>query len=260
MSDIGKRAKSPEKGKIAAMSDKNMVLHAAGAGGRNLTFGMLDAIGREIVIGHYDNRPFPIEADIAVRFGVSRSVVREAIKMLSAKGLLTARPRKGTSVQPSEYWNLFDPDVLSWILERKFSLELLRQFSELRLAIEPMAATIAARAHNADSLSAIQAGFERMSAADAGADNPLEADIAFHVAILLASGNPFYMQFRDVVSTALRTSIRFTNRLKGHTASLQQHHDVLSAIKRHDGEGAAKAMRILIDDVMELIAVAEAER
>ena len=65
--------------------------------------------------------------------------------MLTAKGLLTARPRKGTTVQPPSRWNLFDPDVLRWLLERKFSLELLRQFSELRIAIEPEAAALAAR-------------------------------------------------------------------------------------------------------------------
>lgn len=240
------------------MMAERTVLQTSGTGGRNLTFAMLDAIGREIVIGHYDSRAFPIEADIAVRFGVSRSVVREAIKMLSAKGLLTARPRKGTSVQPAEYWNLFDPDVLRWMLERKFSLELLRQFSELRLAIEPMAAALAARAHDDRALAAIQAGYERMAAAEAASDNPLDADIAFHVAILIASANPFYMQFRDVVSTALQTSIRFTNRLKGHTASLPQHYAVLDAIARRDADGASAAMRTLIEDAMALIRAAEA--
>src|ERR1044072_2921484 len=112
--------------------------------GRNLTHGMLDALGRSIVIGNYDKRAFPTEAELARQHGVSRSVTREAVKMLTAKGLLSARPRQGTIIQPSSSWNLFDTDVLRWLLERKFSLELLRQFSGLRIAIEPEAAAPAA--------------------------------------------------------------------------------------------------------------------
>jgi DNA-binding FadR family transcriptional regulator len=135
-------------------------------------------------------------------------------------------------VQPSSYWNLFDTDVLRWLLERKFSLELLRQFTELRIAIEPAAASLAARAADEAGLAGISAGYERMAAAEAGDDDPLDADIAFHIAILRASANPFYKQFRDVVETALRTSIRFTNRFHGRTASLPQHRAVLTAIER----------------------------
>ena len=225
--------------------------------GRNLTYGMLDRIGRAIVTGHYDETAFPTEAFLASENGVSRSVVREAVKMLGAKGLLTARPRKGTTIQPSRHWNLFDPDVLRWLLERKFSLELLRQFTELRVAIEPAAAALAARTHNAERLGAIDAGFARMVAADAGDDDVLGSDIAFHVAVLEASGNPFYRQFRAVVETALRTSIRFTNRFKGRTADLEQHRAVLDAIEQRDAEGARAAMAALIVDVGALIATAE---
>jgi len=232
-------------------------LQTSGAPGRNLTYAMLDALGRAIVTGRYEDCQFPTEAELARQQGVSRSVTREAVKMLTAKGLLTARPRKGTTVQPSTYWNLFDADVLRWLLERKFSLELLRQFSELRIAIEPAAAALAARAADAEGLATIAAGYRRMEAAEAGDDDTLEADIAFHIAILQASANPFYMQFRDVVTTALRTSIRFTNRFKGRTASLPQHHAVLSAIERRDGETAKAAMTTLIAEVMGLIADAE---
>ena len=225
--------------------------------GQNLTYTLLDELGRTIVTGGYDDRPFPTEADLTKHHAVSRSVTREAVKMLTAKGLLTARPRKGTTVQPPSRWNLFDPDVLRWLLERKFSLELLRQFTELRIAIEPEAARIAAGAANPDGLAAIAAGYRRMEAAEAGDDDPLEADIAFHIAILQASGNPFYQQFRDVVTTALRTSIRFTNRFKGRTASLPQHLAVLSAIEKRNAARAKAAMTALIAEVMTLIADAE---
>ncbi|HEX9933075.1 MAG TPA: FCD domain-containing protein [Allosphingosinicella sp.] len=230
---------------------------AAGAG-RNLTYAMLDAVGRDIVTGEYEFRPFPTEAELARTHDVSRSVTREAMKMLSAKGLLTARPRKGTSVQPSTSWNLFDPDVLRWILERKFSLRLLRQFSELRIAIEPAAAALAAEAADRAAIEAVRSGYRRMEAAEAGGgEDPLDADIAFHIAILNASANPFYMQFRDLVTTALRTSIRFTNRFKGRTASLPAHKEVLDAIEMRDRRAAESAMAAIIADVMVLIAEAE---
>jgi len=231
-------------------------LQASGEG-RNLTYGMLDALGKAIVTGRYDNSPFPTEADLAREHGVSRSVTREAVKMLTAKGLLTARPRKGTSVQPPACWNLFDADVLRWLLDRKFSLQLLRQFTDLRIAIEPAAAALAARAADADGIAAIARGYDRMAAAEAGDDDPLEADIAFHIAILEASANPFYAQFRDVVATALRTSIRFTNRFKGRTASLPQHRAVLTAIEERQPDLAHDAMTDLIADVTVLIADAE---
>ena len=224
-----------------------------GTRSRNLTYAMLDALGRSIVTGFYDDRRFPTEAELAAEHEVSRSVTREAVKMLTAKGLLTARARKGTTVQPSSHWNLFDADVLRWILERKFSLELLRHFSELRIAIEPAAAALAARAADEATIKAIRAGYRRMEAAEAGEDDSLDSDIAFHISVLNASANPFYMQFRDLVSTALRTSIRFTNRFQGRTASLPHHRAVLDAIEAGDAEEAERAMRIIIVDVLNLI-------
>lgn len=221
--------------------------------GRNLTHGMLDSLGRAIVVGDYSGRSFPTEAELAKLHGVSRSVTREAVKMLTAKGLLSARPRQGTVIQPTHAWNLLDPDVLRWLLERQFSLDLLRQFNQLRIAIEPEAASLAARFADAAGLASIDAGLARMTAAERGLDDSLDADIAFHVAILRASGNPFYAQFRDVVSTALRTSIRFTNRIKGRTANLADHAAVRDAIHKRTPEKAKSAMRHLIADVLELI-------
>jgi DNA-binding FadR family transcriptional regulator len=221
--------------------------------GRNLTYGMLDSLGKAIVTGAYEDKPFPTEADLSKQHAVSRSVTREAVKMLTAKGLLSARPRQGTIVQPVSSWNLFDADVLRWLLDRKFSVDLLRQFSDLRIAIEPAAARLAARSADEAGLDGIRAGFARMEAAERGEDDPLDADIAFHVAVLQASANPFFAQFRDLVTTALRTSIRFTNRIKGRTADLAQHGAVLIAIERRRPDAADKAMRAIITDVVELI-------
>ncbi|WP_404336846.1 FadR/GntR family transcriptional regulator [Sphingomonas sp. MMS12-HWE2-04] len=228
--------------------------------GRNLTYGMLDSLGRAIVTGHYEHAAFPTEAELAKQHGVSRSVTREAVKMLTAKGLLSARPRQGTMVQPAASWNLFDTDVLRWLLERQFSIDLLRQFNQLRVAIEPEAAALAARFATEADLAAISAGLARMEAAERGDDDTLDADITFHVAILQASGNPFYAQFRDMVSTALHTSIRFTNRLKGRTANVIDHTVVRDAIAARDPDAARIAMRALIGDVLELIEQVESRQ
>src|SRR5690606_27453238 len=142
--------------------------------GRNLTHGLLDALGRAIVTGRYDDGPFPTEAELARQHGVSRSVTREAVKLLTAKGLVSARPRQGTIVQPRSSWSLFDPGVLRWLLNRKFSLDLLRQFNQLRIAIGPEAAALAATFADADELAAINARLESMKAAEGGADHTLE--------------------------------------------------------------------------------------
>lgn len=223
------------------------------ASGRNLTQGLLDRLGRQIVMGAYDETVFPTEAELAKQHGVSRSVTREAVKMLTAKGLLSARPRQGTVVRPAAAWSLFDPDVLAWLMERRFSIDMLRHFNELRIAIEPEAAALAARFAAPSDHSAIAACWNGMSAAEAGNGDPLAADIAFHLAILGASQNPFYRQFRDVVASALRTSIRITNRVAGRTASLADHAAVRDAILRSDAHGARDAMRALIADVIVLI-------
>lgn len=233
---------------------RRIALQAWARGGKlNRTFSLLDSLGKAIVTGQFDSQTFPTEADLACRHAVSRSVTSEAVKMLRAKGLLTARPRTGTIVQPPASWNLFDPDVLRWLLERKFSLELLRHFTELRIAIEPAAAALAAQAATEAEVAEIRLGYERMEAAEATHDGLLEADIAFHLAILRASGNPFYAQFQNTVSTALRTSIRFTNRLEARTASLPQHAAVIRTIEAREPDLAQQAMFKLINDVRALM-------
>ena len=114
--------------------------------GQNLTYSIANELGIAIVTGTYSaGNPIPIEAELCRKFGASRSALREAVKMLTAKGLLGARPRRGTWVEPEEKWNLLDPDVLGWLLERKYSPALLIEFTEIRLAVEPGAATLAAR-------------------------------------------------------------------------------------------------------------------
>lgn len=228
-------------------------------GRMTLTEQLLDALGREIVLGRFDASPFPTEADISETYSTSRSVTREAIKMLTAKGMLSARPRSGIVVQPERSWSLLDPDVLRWMLERKFSYKLLRFFSEMRLGIEPTAAALAARNADPKALQEIERGLDRMVAAEHGEDDSLASDAAFHVAILDATGNPFYIQLHELVYTALRISIHFTNRIKGHTASIPAHRRVYDAIKAGDPAGAHTAMSAIINDALSLIANVEAQ-
>src|ERR1700722_12525696 len=229
--------------------------------GQNLTYSIANQIGIAIVTGVYSaDNPIPIEAELCRQFNASRTVLREAVKMLTAKGLLGSRPRLGTWVQPEDKWNLLDPDVLGWLLERKFSPALLIEFTEIRLAVEPGAAALAARAAGPAEKAAITDAIERMTAADRGDDDPLDADIAFHVAVLRGSRNRFYAQLTGFTSTALRISIRMTNRYKGvRLASVADHKKVADAIIASKPAAAGEAMRRLIQEALELIRKREAQ-
>lgn len=221
--------------------------------GISLTFGLLEILGQSIVSGDFDNTPFPTEAELAVKYAASRTVAREAVKMLAAKGLLTSRPRQGTRVEPVAHWNLLDPDVTRWMTERPFTAKVYRDYTEVRLAIEPVAASLAAtRASQAD-LRAIRKALETMAAEAHHHDLALLADIDFHVAILKASGNPFLIQLKELIHTALTISIGLTNRIAGHTADIGDHAAVLTAIEQGDSAAAEKAMRHLISESLEFI-------
>jgi DNA-binding FadR family transcriptional regulator len=225
------------------------------ARGKNLTARIVHALGIEIVTGRYSHkRPFPVEAELCTKYGASRTVLREAVKMLTAKGLLAARPRQGTWVEPEGKWNLFDPDVLRWMLERKFSVALLIEFTQIRLAVEPAAAAMAAESASPQAKDAIQRALNRMIAAEHDEDDPLDSDIAFHTSILLACGNRFYAQLRELIETALRSSIHTTNSFKGvQLASVKDHKKVLDAILAGDPAMASRTMRELIEEAYELM-------
>ncbi|MBM0105762.1 FadR family transcriptional regulator [Steroidobacter sp. S1-65] len=226
--------------------------------GQNLTYAIVEELGHAVVTQAYgDAVPFPIEAELCKQFGASRTVLREAVKMLTAKGLLSARPRQGTWVEPEKNWNLLDPDVLRWLLERKFSLDLLAEFTEVRFAIEPSAAALAARSATPEGLARIHRAIERMKLASQGEDDPLESDIAFHVAVLHATGNRFYAQLEDVINAALRISIRLTNSVKGvPQADVALHKKVLDAIEAGDAKKARSIMEDIVTEVLDLIQTA----
>lgn len=221
----------------------------------NLTQQVAHFLGLAIVRGEYgDHNPVPSEADLCKQLEVSRSAAREAVKSLAAKGLLSSRARQGIRVLPESEWNLFDADVLRWIRDSNPSLELLREFTELRLAIEPEAARLATGRHEATELAAIANALERMRRAESGYEDPLEADIEFHRRILIASGNRFFAQFGRLIDTTLRVSIRYTNRLKGvQAAAYDDHKRIADAIFEHRPDDAAGAAKLLVVEAITLI-------
>ncbi|MDP2565672.1 FadR/GntR family transcriptional regulator [Pseudoalteromonas marina] len=195
---------------------------------QNLTHQLTHDLGFAIVRGVYPvSEGLPSEADLCIKYNVSRSATREAVKMLSAKGLISSRPKQGIRVLPESSWNMFDTDVLRWILSSKPSLSLLKEFTQVRVALEPQAAAL---------------------------DDPLEADIAFHTSILVASNNRFFVQLTEFISTALRVSIRYTNHIKGVPgADVTKHADILDTIKSGNPERAKKAVETILEEALELI-------
>lgn len=226
--------------------------------GRNLTHQLTHQLGAAIVQGQYAiDKSFPTEAELSLQFNISRSVTREAVKMLTAKGLIASRPRQGIRVMPSTHWNMFDADVLGWTLNARPSLELLREFTQLRMAIEPEAAALAAENYkDAAAIKVIGDALARMKKADEGQDDPLSADIEFHCAILASSKNRFFFQLREFIQVALRVSIASTNQLKGVlNADYEDHKRIYDAICAGDQELASKAVKTLLQEVMQLINV-----
>jgi DNA-binding FadR family transcriptional regulator len=222
--------------------------------GGGVTQAIVQDLGVGIVTGRFGHTSFPTESALCESYGAARTVLREAVKVLAAKGMITSRPRQGIRIAPEDNWNLLDPDVLHWTLERKFSLPLLIEFTQIRLSVEPGAAALAAVAASDTDKAAIRQAIVRMYAAERGEEDPLASDIAFHVAVLHASNNRFYRQLREMIATALQVSINRTNELKGvKLASARDHDKVAKLIYAGDAGAAAEAMRKLIQGALNLI-------
>lgn len=221
----------------------------------NFTRHIVQSLGKAIALGeHPQGQPLQAEAALCESFDASRTVLREAVKMLTAKGMLDARPRRGTIVLPESQWNLSDPDILNWILDRKGALPIIAEFADMRLAIEPAAAGLAALNMTEENKISLNNALERMEAAARGEDDHLEADIAFHVAILDATGNRFFWNMRHTIEVALRFSIRMTNRFKGvDRANVDDHKEILDFILAGDQVAAEQQMRTLLIEAKSLI-------
>lgn len=233
-------------------------------GSLNLTHQVTHELGRAIVQGEYRvGAPFPTEADLSARYSISRSVTREAVKMLTAKGLISSRPRKGIRVLPPASWNMFDTDVLGWTLHAKPSLGLLKEFTQLRVAIEPEAVALACINATHEQLGALQSALERMSLAEQGKSDALDAGIDFRSALLKASNNRFYIQLCGFMRAALQVGSACAPLYGGgKTARADDHWRVFESIRKGQPNKARQAMRTLLDEEMErvLTAITQAEQ
>ena len=215
---------------------------------RNFHHQLVDAVGRDIVTGTYpEGEQMPTEPQLAEAYGASRLVVREAMKSLAAKGLVSIRPRTGTHVLPRAQWHLFDPAVLSWHGEGDFDSGLLADLLELRLAIEPLAARLAATRASETDLIELRSAFEAMAGAGHRTDY-IEADLRFHGAVVRACGNVFIQQLEMALSAVWKTSFLASSSPTGapDSAALKLHQKLLVAIEQHDAASAEKAVHGLI--------------
>jgi DNA-binding FadR family transcriptional regulator len=195
----------------------------------------------------------PTEADLCAAMGVSRTILREAVKTLCAKGMLATGPRLGTRIQPPSAWNLLDPDVIRWRLEAGVDETFVRDILELRLAIEPEAASLAARRAEGHDLAALSQALRDMENAVDESWNAesgrgyLEADLAFHETILAATHNQFFVALTPAIDALLRVSFRFSVKSRASArSSLPLHRAVLDAIAGRDPDGAERALRCVI--------------
>ena len=162
---------------------------------KNVHGNTLDHLGKAIVSGRYPpGEAVPPEPVLCEELGVSRTVVREAVKSLVAKGLLTTGPKVGTRVQPPQQWNWFDPDVVVWQSQAGLTRDFLRDLQELRRVVEPAAVRMAAERATEEDLAAIEAAFAGMKkAVEEGGDYVLH-DLRFHQGLLKACHNRMLVQ------------------------------------------------------------------
>jgi DNA-binding FadR family transcriptional regulator len=221
-----------------------------GGNGSRVHDSLVNVMGRRILGGHYKpGDMLPREDELCTIFGVSRTSLREAVKVLSAKGLIEARRRVGVKVRPREDWSLLDPAVLSWHPSIQHDEELMAGLIEARRIFEPAAAELAARRASAADLVAIEAAFAAMTAAVPDHfEAYCKADLAFHRAIIAASHNVVLRGLAGLMEAALTASFSVTNMFMERQArALSVHGRVLEAIRLRDTAGARAAMGRLLD-------------
>jgi len=217
---------------------------------RGLHEHVIDEIGRRIVAGEFPSgKALPSEAELCGMLGVSRTVLREALRVLSAKGLVDARPKIGTLVRPARSWNFLDADILSWLLKAPDADRAIDELYELRHLIEPIAASLAARNARAADIEVLRAACQDMQAAGDDGEKIAAPDLRFHQAIIEASGNRLFSSLAPVIGAALTVNFELVRHVpRGHTHALPMHRKVLEAIAAHDAPGARLAMQKLIED------------
>ncbi|WP_119274668.1 FadR/GntR family transcriptional regulator [Taklimakanibacter deserti] len=219
---------------------------------RNLFAHVVESLGARIVKGELGPAmPFPKEADLCVEFGASRSVIREAVKALAARGLIASQTRIGIRVLQPFNWNLLDADVLNWRYSAMPPQQFYGELFEIRRMIEPAAAHLAARRRTRREIAAIADAFARMSRASRIDRSGIEADLSFHRAILVASHNALLLQMGNLIAVGLDIAHRIS--ADSFVVFLPLHEAVYEAIERRDGEAAAAAMQHLLSETHEFM-------
>jgi DNA-binding FadR family transcriptional regulator len=216
---------------------------------KNVHGNALDRLGERIVRGDWEpGATMPPEPLLGEELGVSRTVVREAVKSLVAKGLVKTGPKVGTKVQPSDQWNWFDPDVIRWQSQAGLTREFLRDLQDLRLVLEPAAVRLAARRATARDIREIEEAYEGMRHAIEEGGDYVTHDLRFHQGLLRACRNRMIVQMSKAIGALLRTSFEIsTSRKGGPRDSLPLHRAVLDAVIAHDPVRAERAVLVLID-------------
>lgn len=219
---------------------------------RNFHSQVIWQLGVGIVGGHYpEGSTLPGDAELQKQQGVSRTVVREALKTLAAKGLIEARTRVGTRVRPRQHWNLFDADVLAWHFEAGADVAFLGSLAEMRLAIEPEAAGHAALRRSQHQAEILLDWAERMGDPTNTAETFARFDLEFHRAVADASGNPFMRSISALVELALMASFTLSSPVADQAAfdrSVSVHLAIATFIRDGNVEGARGAMRQAIEE------------
>jgi DNA-binding FadR family transcriptional regulator len=213
----------------------------------------LDLLGQAILSGQYAvGASLPPEPLLCEQFGVSRTVVREAIKSLVAKGLISTGPKVGTRVLTDEQWNWFDPDVITWQAQVGLTPQFLRDLQELRAVVEPAAVRMAAEKATDADISGMEDAYQGMKYAIENGGDYVVHDLRFHQGLLTASHNRMLVQMGKALSALLRTSFELSTRVKdGPRSSLPLHRAVLDAVIARSPAKAERALMVLINGANE---------
>lgn len=208
------------------------------------------AIASDIFSGRYRPGDFlPTENDLGVEYGVSRTVIREALKVLAAKGLVSSRPRVGTIVCDEDNWNIIDAQVLAWHAAHALDDRLFDAILETRRAIEPLVAERAATRATLREIADLQAAWEGMANAGDDIATFSRSDIAFHQVLYRASHNPIFRQIGGMIDTALKFALEATNAVSTdrRAEAVKAHQEVVEALRLRDGDAARKAADHILD-------------
>jgi DNA-binding FadR family transcriptional regulator len=208
------------------------------------------ALGMDILSGRIKvSGTIPPESALRARFGVSRTVLREAIKTLAAKGLLESKTRMGTRVLPPLCWNMFDADVLSWRLALGNDATIRHDIAEIRLGLEPRAAALAAQRRTRYDLVELRTWISQMRRPGHTRRSYAEVDLGFHLAVGNASANALMRSIASVIETALLQFHRWSSVVDSPELldeGIAAREAIVNAIEAQDSEAAAAAMQKVI--------------